>query len=97
MKNVMIFQDFVDRDRYKIDELFSFFRAQIDNSFKYGWKSNDIFVCTNLDFSYENVNVIKLDRLCTFNKFFNKVYGIYELIDKKIITDNFWFHDFDDW
>jgi len=97
MKNVMIFQEFVDKNKYKTEELFNFFRAQIDNSFRFGWKSSDIYICTNLDFSYENVNVVKMKKLCNFNKFANKVYGICELLEENIITDNFWFHDFDDW
>lgn len=41
MKTVMIFQDFVREKTYwhawKQDELFAYFRAQIDNSLRLGW------------------------------------------------------------
>ena len=98
MKNVIIFQEFVkNKGKYKKEELFNFLRAQVDNSLRFGWKPNDIFICTNLDFRYENVNVVEMERICTYNRFFNRMYGLYELLDKKIITENFWHHDFDDW
>jgi len=98
MKNVIIFQEFVKNNgKYKEKELFNFLRAQIDNSFRFGWKANDIYICTNLDFSYENVNIIKMEKICKYNRFFNRMYGLYEILEKKIITENIWHHDFDDW
>lgn len=101
MKNVVIFQDWISKKTYghdwKLDELFSYFRAQVDNSLRCGWDINDIIICTNLDFSYKNVTVIPLDDLCQYNKYFNKQYGIAELLRRELITEPFWFHDFDDW
>jgi hypothetical protein len=101
MKNVVIFQDFVQAKTYghnwQTEELFNYFRAQIDNSLYWGWKPEDIIVCTNLDFEYKNANIVKLNNICQYNKYFNKQYGILELLERKIITENFWFHDFDDW
>tara|TARA_R100000995_G_scaffold84637_2_gene64035 strand:- start:3396 stop:4127 length:732 start_codon:yes stop_codon:yes gene_type:complete len=101
MKNVVIFQDFVKAKTYghnwQTEELFNYFRAQIDNSLYWGWKPEDIVICTNLDFEYKNANIVKLDNICQYNKYFNKQYGILELLERKIITENFWFHDFDDW
>lgn len=101
MKNVVVFQDFVDvityGRTYKIEELFKYFRAQVNNSLRLGWKPEDIVVVTNLDFSYKNVTVIKTKRLCTYNRYFNKQYGICELLEENLIDDDFWFHDFDDW
>jgi hypothetical protein len=67
MKNVIIFQDFVDTitygRNYKIEELYKYFRAQIDNSLRFGWDAKDIVVVTNLDFSYKDVTIIKTNRL----------------------------------
>jgi len=101
MKNVVIFQDFVRAKTYghnwQIEELFNYFRAQIDNSLYWGWKPEDIVICTNLDFEYKNANIVKLNNICQYNKYFNKQYGILELLEREIITENFWFHDFDDW
>lgn len=100
MKNVMIFQDFV-RGTYGKDwaqeELFNYFKAQIDNSLDMGWEAKDIFILTNLPFSYKSVTVVKSKHECTYNKYFNKLLGIWELINYKHITEPFWFHDFDDW
>jgi len=101
MKNVVIFQDWIREKTYGHDwkrgELFSYFKAQIDNSLRLGWNNEDIIVCTNLDFSYKNVTVIKLFDICQYNKYFNKQYGIAELLSKGLITEPFWFHDFDNW
>jgi hypothetical protein len=101
MKNVIIFQDFIREKTYghswKQDELFSYFRAQIDNSIRCGWDVKDIIVCTNLDFSYKGATIIQLHDICQYNKYFNKQYGIYELLSRKLINEPFWFHDFDDW
>ena len=108
MKNVIIFQDFVlshlnvERRHAALydtnkDELFKYFRAQVDNNLRLGWHSKDIIICTNLDFEYKDVTIIRLEHECKFNKYFNKQYGIWELLDKGLITEPFWFHDFDDW
>jgi len=101
MKNVIIFQDWIREKTYghewKQDELFSYFRAQIDNSIRLGWNTKDIVICTKLDFSYKDVTIIKLSDICQYNKYFNKQYGIAELLSKGLIDEPFWFHDFDDW
>lgn len=101
MKNVIIFQDWIREKTYghdwKQDELFAYFKAQIDNSIRLGWQPKDIIIGTNLDFSYKEVTIIKLNDICQYNKYFNKQYGIAELLSNNLITDNFWFHDFDDW
>jgi len=101
MKNVVIFQDWIREKTYghdwQQDELFSYFRAQVDNSLRLGWDPSDIIICTNLDFKYKDVTIIQLDDICNYNKYFNKQYGIAELLRRELITEDFWFHDFDDW
>ena len=101
MKNVVIFQDWIRERTYghewQQDELFAYFRAQIDNSIRCGWNVKDIVICTNLDFSYKGVTIIQLNDICQYNKYFNKQYGIAEILRRKLITEPFWFHDFDDW
>jgi hypothetical protein len=101
MKNVVIFQDFVKHKTYghqwQTEELFNYFKAQIDNSLRWGWNPEDIVVCTNLDFEYKNVTIQKLNNICQFNKYFNKQFGIHELLKEQHINEKFWFHDFDDW
>lgn len=101
MKNVVIFQDFISEKTYghqwQKDELYNYFKAQVDNSIDLGWDPKDICIVTNLDFEYRNVTIIKTKLLCTYNKYFNKQWGIYELLKENLIDDNFWIHDFDDW
>lgn len=101
MKNVIIFQDFIKNKTYghdwKQEELFAYFRAQVDNSIRLGWDINDIVICTNLNFQYKDVRIVKLREICQYNKYFNKQYGIYEILRDSVINDPFWFHDFDDW
>jgi hypothetical protein len=101
MKHVIIFQDFVNGVTYghqwQQEELFNYFRSQVDNALRVGVDITDIIVCTNLDFSYKDATIIKLKDECKFNKYFNKQYGILELLRDKHITEPFWFHDFDDW
>ena len=76
MKNVMIFQDYDTSNTYghqwKEEELFKYFKCQIDNSINFGWKPEDICIVTNLDFEYRDVTIIKTKLLCTYNKYFNK-------------------------
>jgi len=101
MKNVIIFQDWIREKTYghnwQQDELFAYFRAQIDNSIRCGWDVKDIVVCTNLNFAYKNITILKLHDICQYNKYFNKQYGIAEILRRELITEPFWFHDFDDW
>ena len=62
MKNVVIFQDFIDEKTYgyqwREEELYNYLRAQIDNSIDFGWKSEDIVIVTNLDFKYRDVSIL---------------------------------------
>ena len=101
MKNVIIFQDFVRHKTYghqwETKELFSYFKAQIENSLYWGWEPEDIIVCTNLDFNYKGAKIQELKDICQFNKYFNKQFGIHELLNEEHIKERFWFHDFDDW
>ena len=101
MKNVIIFQDFIDEKTYghqwKEEELYNYLRAQVDNSIDLGWKHEDICIVTNLDFDYRDVTIIRTKLLCTYNKYFNKQWGAYEIIKDDLIDDDFWLHDFDDW
>jgi hypothetical protein len=101
MKNVVIFQDWIREKTYGHDwqqeELFSYFKAQVDNSIRCGWDVKDIIICTNLEFSYKGVTIIQLNDICQYNKYFNKQYGIAEILRRGLVTEPFWFHDFDDW
>jgi hypothetical protein len=93
----MIYNKIDAKPRWSDDVLFNSFRAQIDNSFKRGWKKDDIIIGTNFDFEYKGVKNKLLTDICVSNPFCNKFYGMFELMKKGILDDDFWFHDQDAW
>jgi len=97
MKNVMIYNRVETNIRWNSEELFNFFKAQIDNSLNRGWKARDIIVGTNFSFEYKNIKNKFLTDICTSNIFCNKFYGALELMKQNILTDDFWLHDQDAW
>ena len=97
MKNVLIYNIVDDKKRYDNELLFNYFRAQVDNSLRFGWKKEDIIIGTNFDFEHNGVKNIKLENICTTNIFNNKWYGMLELMNNGYIDDDFWFHDQDSW
>jgi hypothetical protein len=97
MKNVYIYNVVKDNKRYDNELLLNYFRAQVDNSLRFGWKKEDIIIGTNFDFEHNGVKNIKLENICTTNIFNNKWYGMLELMMNGHIEDDFWFHDQDSW
>ena len=97
MKNVYIYNVVEDNIRYDNELLLNYFRAQVDNSLRFGWKKEDIIIGTNFDFEHNGVKNIKLENICTTNIFNNKWYGMLELMNNGYIDDDFWFHDQDSW
>jgi len=97
MKNVYIYNVVEDNIRYDNELLLNYFRAQVDNSLRFGWKKEDIIIGTNFDFEHNGVKNIKLENICTTNIFNNKWYGMLELMTNGYIDDDFWFHDQDTW
>ena len=97
MKNVLVYNIVDDKKRYDNELLFNYFRAQVDNSLRLGWKKVDIIIGTNFDFEHNGVKNIELKNICTSNVFNNKWYGMLELIEGGYLGDDFWFHDQDSW
>ena len=97
MKNVLVYNIIENKKRYDDELLFNYFRAQVDNSLRFGWKKEDIIIGTNFDFEHNGVKNIKLENICTTNIFNNKWYGMLELMNNGYIDDDFWFHDQDSW
>ena len=97
MKNVYIYNVVEDNIRYDNELLLNYFRAQVDNSLRFGWKKEHIIIGTNFDFEHNGVKNIKLENICTTNIFNNKWYGMLELMNNGYIDDDFWFHDQDSW
>ena len=97
MKNVYIYNVVEDNIRYDNELLLNYFRAQVDNSLRFGWKKEDIIIGTNFQFEHNGVKNIELKNVCTTNIFNNKWYGILELMNDGHLEDDFWFHDQDSW
>ncbi len=97
MKNVYIYNVVENNKRYDNELLLNYFRAQVDNSLRFGWKREDIIIGTNFSFQHNGVSNIQLENVCEKHIFNNKWYGILELMEKDYLNDNFWFHDQDSW
>ena len=101
MKNVIVYNQLNTThhgaSRWNNEELFRYFRAQIDNSLRLGWKPEDIILGTNFDFEYNGVKSHLLTNICEWSGFNNFWYGALELVQKGIITTKFWLHDHDSW
>lgn len=69
---------------------------QIENSLKY-WKPKDILLATNFPYDYGGVKAVVVpDKLfCDYWRTSSKINAIIYLLEKKILTENAWFHDFD--
>jgi|TARA_B110000263_G_C15258091_1_gene487450 hypothetical protein len=97
MKNVYVYNIVADKRRYDDELLFNYFKAQVDNSLRFGWDRKDIVIGTNFTFEHNGVNNIHLENICETNIFNNKWYGISELMEMGYLDDDFWFHDQDSW
>ena len=83
--------------RWSNESLFSYLRAQIDNSIRLGWDVNDIILGTNFEFEYKGVKNYLLTNVCEWSGFNNFWFGALELVKQGIIKDKFWLHDHDSW
>jgi hypothetical protein len=97
MKNVIIYNIIENFNRYSKDLLINYLKAQIDNSLRFNWKIEDIILGTNFIFEYKGIKSVILENICSYNIYINKWYGMLELMEKNYISENFWFHDQDNW
>jgi len=101
MKNVIIYNQINTTNhgasRWSNDILFSYLKAQIDNSLRLGWNINDIIIGTNFKFEYKGIESYILHDICSWSGFNNFWYGALELVRKGVINENFWLHDHDSW
>lgn len=106
MKQVLIYNQINTTNqggkRFVDEELFNFFKAQIDWSLYLGWDSSDIILGTNFDFEYNGVKNYHLYDVCTYSGFNNFWYGAHELVSADVFGsifdgEDFWLHDQDTW
>lgn len=73
-------------------------KIQIDNSFRLGWKAEDIILVTNFDYEYNGVRSTTIgdDNYCSYHWPATKIYVINRLFSDGIVRDDlYWYHDFD--
>lgn len=101
MKQVIIYNQIQKEthggQRYVDDELRNFLCCQIDISLHLGWNPDDIILGTNFDFEYKGVKSYILNDVCEWSGFHNFWYGAIELMERGILTKDFWLHDHDSW
>lgn len=70
---------------------------QIDNSFRLGWKKEDIILATNFDYSYRGVKSLVVPDSCFFahRPKASKILVICYMFEHGMIDDSFWCHDLD--
>jgi len=94
MKNLLIYVN----PRKGFDEEHSILaKIQIDNSFRLGWKKEDILMATNFPFEYNGFKSIEIPDSCFCDHWprSSKITGIIHLLQSSIIDELCWFHDFD--
>jgi hypothetical protein len=94
MKNLLIY---IHPDRFFHEDYARLVKVQIENSFRLGWKKEDILMVTNFPYSYMGVDAFVVDDslFCEHRKKASKINVIYSLLEKGIINELCWFHDFD--
>lgn len=93
MKNLLIY---INCRKGFDDEHGRYAEIQIDNSLNY-WRPDDILMVTNFPYEYNGIKAAEVpDNLfCEFDPKASKVNAIIYLMEKKILTDQAWFHDFE--
>jgi hypothetical protein len=93
----MIYNLIKNINKYPIHILINCLKAQIDNSLRFNWKPEDIILGTNFEFEYKGIKSYILKNICSYNIYINKWYGMLELMERNYISEDFWFHDQDNW
>ena len=94
MKNLLVY---VNPRRSFDEEHDCLARIQIDNSFRLGWKKEDMIMATNFPFEYNGFKSTEIpdDCFCDHWPRSSKIAGIIHLLQSNIIDELCWFHDFD--
>ena len=73
-------------------------KIQVDNSFRLGWKAEDIILVTNFPYEYNGVKamVVGDENYCDISPTASKINTIINLFESGVIKNElYWFHDFD--
>jgi len=93
MKNLMVY---INPLKEFTKDYVNLVKVQIDNSLR-TWDREDILLVTNFPYSYEGINstVVPDDLFCQHRKVGSKINVICYLLEKRMLNDLCWFHDFD--
>ena len=94
MKNIMIF---VNPDKKFTGYYDALVKIQIDNSYRLGWKKQDIVLVTNFKYQYDGIKslVIEDENFCKNRPLSTKTTTVPLLIKMGVINNLCWVHDFD--
>lgn len=94
MKNLLIY---TNSSKEFSEENKTLVKIHIDNSIQLGWPRQDILLYTNFMFEYNGINAITVpDNLdCTWDRTSNKIFVIEWLLERNMLDDICWYHDFD--
>ena len=72
-------------------------RVQIDNSYRMGWKADDIFLVTNFPYEYNGVRALEVpdSTHSPVKNHTSKIDVILYLFEHGLLDGFYWFHDFD--
>lgn len=96
MKNLMVY---INPNKIFEGEEKIAVKIQIDNSFRLGWKKEDILLVTNFPYKYRGIKAFVMgdDAYCSYFPKCSKWGTIIKLFEKHLISDKtlYWYHDFD--
>lgn len=93
MKNLLVY---LNPTKSFDDEHGRYIKIQIDNSLKY-WKPDDILIATNFPYEYHGIKTWEVpdNFICEFDKKACKVNVIVDFLEKGLLNDITWYHDFE--
>ncbi len=94
MKNIIVCN--VSKEKY-FNHYEKYVKAQIDNSFSFGWSKDDIILLANFDYTYEGIKSVVADLDCDFCLTGSKTFAIVKLFELGLIQGDAWLHDLDVW
>jgi len=100
MINFMVANANRKNSRYTFEKITTLLNAQIENSLECGWKSEDICVLANFDYTFMDVSTINISGLPDFCLTGSKMFGLkwyIRILNESDDTFVVWSHDLDAW
>lgn len=97
MINFMVANANKKNSRYTLEKTITFLNAQIENSIQCGWRSSEICVLANFNYSFLDVSTVNISDLPEICLTGSKMFGLKWYIENNDIDDVLWSHDLDAW